>query len=514
MRSFLAMLRNKKDIIILCLLLLVLILPRIAVYPALGAGLVGSDAQLRYLPQAEELSKSWAHFFTQTGPLYSAFLMFFGKITHDMVTGPVIVQHLLGIVTALLVFFYFRKVSLALALIVTTFLYASILAVYLEHWIMREAMASFFLVMLVVLLSLAARDTKYLKFIYGFWAGLTGVILIFIRIEFITLVILIPLILYIVKKRENHDFKLWDKALIKWTGGYVCLALVICGFVGSMFVIAPGQLQIGTDYGSYFKVAYYSLEPDVFYYNNSHYPDLLERYQTVLKNGSGRVGESMSAIYATTEEYLSEHNELKFTSNEMLDKMYIDMMTRNTPVYLKSLALNLGNQLLGRGEAEYLTETNIKITSLHIVENNGVVNGVDMGGGQTTETDKTGGFWRFLLNLASQVYSVAMALVYKVLLSSVFAWLLLPSLVFMFIKWKTLPAPVIIAFLISAIPILTLAFLANPIHRFRYPIDPFLYFIQIYLILLLLNTMFSRPIRLIRARFHPAKLADNLHDVS
>ncbi len=63
------------------------------------------------------------------------------------------------------------------------------------------------------------------------------------------------------------------------------------------------------------------------------------------------------------------------------------------------------------------------------------------------------------------------------------------------IKWKTLPAEAIIAFLVSAIHILTLAFVSNPIHRFRYPLDPFIYFTQIYLIVILLKTIFSKAIR-------------------
>jgi len=82
------MLKHKNNIIIICLLLVILILPRMAVYPNLGVGLVGTDGQVRYFVQAEQLSESFANFFTQTGPLYSAFLMLFGEITNDMVKPP------------------------------------------------------------------------------------------------------------------------------------------------------------------------------------------------------------------------------------------------------------------------------------------------------------------------------------------------------------------------------------------------------------------------------------------
>ena len=103
---------NKKYILILCLLLVFLILPRIAVYPMFGRGMTSADADLRYFPQARELSESLTNFFNQNGPLYSLFLLFFEKINVDPIAGPVAVQHLLGIITALLAFWYFRKIGL------------------------------------------------------------------------------------------------------------------------------------------------------------------------------------------------------------------------------------------------------------------------------------------------------------------------------------------------------------------------------------------------------------------
>ena len=158
---------HKKDVILISVLSAVLIIPRILLYFVLGRGLVGTDGQVRYIPQAQQLAQSFSHFFTQGRlPLYSTMLMVFGQITHDYVTGPVIIQHLLGLITALLVFFYFRKINLPLAIAVSLIVYAGLFSLFMEHYLLREALAAFLMVSLVFLLTMAAKDKKYMKFLF------------------------------------------------------------------------------------------------------------------------------------------------------------------------------------------------------------------------------------------------------------------------------------------------------------------------------------------------------------
>lgn len=459
----LAILKNKKSIFILCLLLTLLILPRIVAYSIFGVGIVGTDAEFRYFPQVEELSESFTSFFSQTGPFYSLFLMFFDKISNDMVTGPVLVQHILGIITALLVFCYFRRINLPLAFLVTIFTYSSWIAIWLEHTVLRDSLAALFTVLLVILISLAARELKYLRFSLAVLTGLVGLILVFVRIEFVVLFILMPLILLIVRKRKFPDFKFKDKIFLKWNFGYFLPLLIV--FI--IYIALPQPFQIETTYGSSFVIAFYSLTPDVFYYENSRYPGLLERYQKILEANKGELETSegkrktMTRFYEVTEEYLSEHPEINLSMLEIMDKLYVEMMTKNTLVYLKSFSINLKNHLLG------IAELNTLVSREKIADSE-VDTIID-----SPFVDKI-----FHINNVSMRW-----------FSIILFYLFLPSLVFLFIKWKTMPPEIIISFLIILIHMLVLAFLINPAHRFRYPIDPFIYFFQIYLILILLKAM-------------------------
>jgi hypothetical protein len=447
-------LKEKEDIFILFLLFL-LILPRVAAYGGFGAGIVGTDAEFRYFPQVEELSKSFLSFFNQTGPLYTLFLLVFGKLTGNLVAFPVLLQHILGIVSAFLVFYYFKKVNLLLAFIVTVFSFSVPMAIWLEHTILREALFSFFLVLLVLLLFLEAKDDKYLKFSFGLLAGLLGLILIFLRIEIIILVVLIPLILFLIKKRKSPDFKFKDRAFLKWILGYFCLFFIV--FI--LYNIFPKKPKIIEEYGSYFSVAFYSLRAETFYYKNSQYPELLERYQKIFKNPSEKAGGSINEIYKETQNYLSEHPEIKLSLSEIIDKIYLEIITKNTRLYLKSFFINLKNQLMG------IAELNSSVTK----DRYKMVSGIYL-------IDKLLLFFNFFMLFLSQVLF----------------WLFLPALPFFFKKWKTLPDEVIISFLIGAIHILVLAFFANPAHRFRYALDPFIYFAQLYLILIFLNALISK----------------------
>ncbi|MCX6764131.1 MAG: hypothetical protein NTU58_00250 [Candidatus Nealsonbacteria bacterium] len=472
----LTVLKNKKNIFILGFLLVLLILPRIAIYPIFGVGIVGTDAQFRYFPQAKELSESFGNFFNQTGPAYSLFLLFFEKINNDMVAGPVLIQHIIGIITALLVFCYFKKINLPLAFFVTIFTYSAWTALWIEHTILRESLASFLMVILVILVSLAAKELKYFKFIFAFLTGLIGLALVFIRIEFVVLLIFMPLILFIVKKKELPNFKFKDRNFLKWNFGYFCPFFIV--FIVYFMLFRPVQIKT-TDYGSFFIVSYYSLIPETFYYNNSRYAGLLNEYQEILETAGTKREETslakrerMAKFDEVTSEYLSRHPEIKLSKLEIMDKIYIEIMIKNTLVYLESFGVNLKNHLLGTAELDTLIFKD-KITD----------------SGVETKIDSP------VIDKIFHFHNIGMKW-----FSTVLFWLFLPSTAFLFIKWKSLPSEVIISFFITVIHILVLSFLTNPAHRFRYPIDPFIYFLQFYLILTFFNMIFFGKIKLLYKR--------------
>lgn len=479
--------KSKKNALILILILFILVLSRIALYPIFGVGIVGTDAEATYLPQVDELSQSLGNIFSQIGPAYSLFLLFFKKITNDVVTGPVFIQHIIGVITGVLVFYYFKRVNLFLAAFVTIFVYSGWLALWAEHTILRESLAAFFLVSLILIFSLAVREEKYFKLPYAFLAGFTGLILVFFRVEFIILVFLMPLIILVAKKKEHPDFKVFDGSYLKWGLGYLIPLLIILVVYGGILPKQNNETKYGSWFGiAYLSVAYNGFMPKIFYYENSRYPELLKGYQAALEadiieadkftteNKREKVSRSMSALRAVTENYLSEHSEINLSVNQLMDKVYLEIMTKNTLVYLESFVINLKNHLLGISELNTVLSKDSQITLLK----------VHLSGNEPSDVKDLSSVSIF--DKAFRIYIEGMIIFSKILF-----WLFLVSLPFLFFRWKTLPIEIVISFLVVAIHIFVLAIIADPAHRFRYAIDPFLYFFQLYMILIFLRWVFS-----------------------
>ncbi len=489
-----ATLRDKKNILILASLLIFLILPRIAVYLIFGEGIVGTDAEFRYFPQVEQLSESFTNFFSQIGPAYSLFLLFFKKITNNMVLCPVLIQHIIGVVTGVLVFYYFKRVNLFLAAFVTIFVYSGWLALWVEHTILRESLAAFFFVLLVLIFSLAAREERYFKLPYAFLAGLVGLILVFFRIEFMLLVIFFPLVFFFAKREKPLNFKFLDKRFLKWSLGYFLPLFVVFCVFGA--IILKNQEQNEFQYGSLFGISYYSLAyhdfmPRIFYYENSRYPGLLEKYQSALEihreelnnlTSAGRrekTNRTLNIVFESTEDYLSLHPEINFSANQMMDRLYLEIIKKNTLIYLEGVAVNFKSHLMGTAELNTVLSKDSQIASLKI----------HLSGNEPSDVKDPGQV--SMSDRAFRAYIAGM-----IIFSEILFWLFLISLPILFFKWKIMPPEVIISLFVVFLHLSVLAILADPSQRFRYPIDPFLCFLQIYLILYFLKAVFSKTIKL------------------
>jgi len=494
MKNLFSVLKNKKYIFILCFLLFLLILPRIALYPIFGTGIVGTDAEMRYLPQVDELSRSISSFFSQTGAAYSLFLLFFKKINNNMVASSVFAQHVIGIITGVLVFWYFKKVNLFLAVFVTVFVYAGWLSLWLEHTILRESLTAFLFVLLVIIFSLAIKEEKYFKLPYAFLAGLIGLILVFLRIEFIFLVIFFPLVFFLTKKEKLLNFKFWDKSFLKWCLGYFSPLFVVFLIWGA--VIFKNKEQDTFQYGSLFGISYYSMAyndflPRIFYYENSRYIGLLEKYQLALEahkdelnsltliDRRERTRRALAIVSKSTEEYISEHPEINLSVNQLMDRVYIEIIKKNTLIYLQGMVVNFKSHLVGMAELNTVSIKDSQISSLKVH-----LSGIEP---SVVEDSKQAS----LLDKAFRVYITGMIIFSKVLF-----WLFLISLPILFFKWKVMPPEIIVSSFVVFLHLSVLAIFADPSQRFRYPIDPFLYFLQLYLILYFLKVFSQKTLKL------------------
>lgn len=470
-------LKNNQTLLILLGLLLVLVVPRVLVYVALGSGMVPTDAEARYLPQAEELGRSFGVFFSLASPVYSTCLYILGEITGNMVVGMVIVQHILGIGTGLLVFFLLRRINPILAFIVTVLVFSSVLMLWVEHSILREAIAGFCLVAWLSVLFYTIGHEKQPGWLFGVISALIGVVLVLVRIEYIALVFLMPVIFFIVNRMERPDFRLRNRPFLKWTGGYTGIVIVFI----LVYILVPGQAGALQTYDRLFNIAWHALQPEVFYYDNSRHPELRDAYQQIIESEEGylSIDEEHFTIYRgmafeeATKDYLASNPEIGVTVDEMLDGMYVEMMTRNTGEFLRSYAINVQNHFLGQGE-------NIKFT--------GVFN--------KNLDEQTAGIPP--VNWLLRVSTIALDWVYGIFQSVWFFWLFLGALLVTAFRWKKLPGQVMAVLMICLVHILVLAFIANSTHRFRLALDPLLLFAQLYIIYYSLAFILTRPARRIR----------------
>jgi len=486
--------KDKKNTLILILVLFILIFSRIALYFIFGSGIVGTDAEVRYLPQVNELLESFDNFFSQVGPAYSLFLLFFKKIGVNLIAGSVLIQHIIGIITGLLIFFYFKKVNLFLAAFVTIFVYSGWLSLWVEHTILRESLTAFFFVLLVLIFTLAVKEEKYFKISYAFLAGLIGLVLIFFRIEFVFLVVFFPLIFFFIKKEKPLSFKFWDKRFLNWSLGYF-LPLFTVFLISSTFIFKD-QKQDEFQYGSLFGISYYTLAyhdflPKILYYENSRYPALLKKYQLAFEDQQEELndlaltdrreksGRMLGILLESTEDFLFEHPEIDLSANQLINRTYFEIVRKNPLVYLQAIAINFKSHLMGMSEIRTVLVKSSQISLLKVH-----LSGKEPSGVKDLEPVS-------MFDRVFRIYVESMIIFSKILF-----WLFLISLPVLFLKWKTMPPEIIVSLFVVFLHLFVLTIFADPSHRFRYAIDPFLYFLQLYLISCFFNFFLFKKIKL------------------
>lgn len=430
-------------------LLLFLIVPRIVVYLNQGPGVVGTDATARYFPQVDKQSQSLKYFFTQTGAPYSSVLLFFKTVSNNMVGGTVILQHIIGLLTAFMIFIFFHRVNRYFAFMVSFLVFSSRLSVGLEHYISRESLTSFLLIALVFLMFYVKEKIISNPIYKGFLAGCVALLLFLFRIEYIVLVVFLPLLLvFIIKKYRNPDAQFSRRYFLKYFCAYFTPFLII----GILNISIRRELRFQQYTRTYFNIAFHSLNPQVFEYGNSNYPELLEDYRKILKLNK-TVTKSMGQFYKVTEKYLLQHPELKMRQLDLMDRIFVEMIIKNPINFFKSYLNNLKSQALGNNEHHYSIKKQRSPTGIKIIDG-------------------------ILYVFTWPTYK----LTFSRLNIAVFYIFLLALPVFI-IKRRILPEQIIVALFITTIHLLLISGISNAIFRFRYPIDSFLFSIPLYFII-------------------------------
>lgn len=433
------------EVFLIVLLLILLIAPRILVYVNQGTGILTTDARDRYIPQAEKQLESFKNFFAQTGPAYSFLLLYFKLVNNDMVTGPVLIQHVLGIFSAFLIYIYLRRISILLAFTTVFLVFTNELSVGVEHYLLRDSLASSLLIILMFLMFYRVEKNIKSPISKGTTAGILAIVLCLVRVEFVVLIVLLPfLLLFCIKKYTGT----YSKAIIvKYIGFYFLPFLIF----GAILYSGHNKVKFQQYSGAYFNIAYHSLDPSVFRYNNSKYPELLSQYRQIM-NKEGSVTNSMGYFYTATQKYLVEHPEIHMNFLKLMDCIFIEMVVNNPVNYLKSYSKNLTSMTLANGQQSQTLVKKTDVTKFKMVD--------------------------ILIKIFTYpAYNLRLELVSKFI---VFSFLIcLPVL---FLQIKKLPIQIMVSLFVVVVQLLVLSAVADPVFRFAYPITPFYFAVTIYLI--------------------------------
>lgn len=438
---------ESKEIYLIGLLLFFLIMPRILAYLSCScSGIAPADATDRYFPQVEKLEESFSSFFSLTGASYSAILYFFKNMFNDMISGPVILQHVAGILSGVLIFFFFKRTNKWHAFATSLLVYSSQRSAMIEHLILRDSLAAFFLILLIVLF-FTPRKRYFINdwpMPSGIFVGIIGIVLVFMRIEYIVLIIALPLGHII--KRSRFDRQLLNSGDAKYILGYF-LPLLMAVIVYATVKDKYAYQQYG---GTYFNIAYHGLDPSVFNYEGSHHPELLTAYQNILREHEN-ITQSMSYFYDASREYLSRHQEIHLTFLQLMDQMFVEMLFKNPFGYLKSYFVNLKKMTVGNNNLAALTMGDFPKAS-------------------------------FFTKRIYEMLSFPTYIFDQKTVNRIIVWFFVVGIPCLMLKIKRYDRDfvVFISVSITVSQLLLLAFIANPVARFRYPIDPFLYFSALY----------------------------------
>jgi hypothetical protein len=434
---------ESKEIYLISILLYFLIIPRILAYLSCNCyGIAAVDATDRYFPQVEKLEESFFNFFALTGPAYSAILYFFKNMFNDMITGTVILQHVAGVVSGVLTFFFFKRTNKWLAFLTSILVYSSQRSAIIEHFILRDSLTAFLLILLIVLF-LAPRTRYFINdwpMLSGIVGGIIGMALVFMRIEYIVLIIALPLGHII--KRCRFDRQLLNSGDAKYIVGYFLPLLIVI----TVYVTVKDKYAFQQYSGTYFNIAYHSLDPSVFNYKGSRHPELLKVYQNILRENEN-VSQSMSYLYDATRGYLSQHQEINLTLHQLMDRMFVEMIFKNPLGYLKSYFVNLKNMMVGNAYLESMRSF-----------------------------PKASFFTKCIYgSLSFPTYIFDQKTINRIIVC-----FFVVGIPYLLLKSKQCDFVVFISAFITVFQLLLLAFIANPVARFRYPVDPLLYFPALY----------------------------------
>lgn len=286
--------------------------------------------------------------------------IYFGvKIFYSNIVPPIILQNIIGIISAVICFNVFSKLNRPLAYCVTLLTFFNPTAIAIENAILRESLALFFVLsgFALFLKSAQQEGNIYKENIYSFLSGIVFVLAYQTRPEIIIIYIILCLFLLIHTLYKSR--KTWKPLFLFCLP--VMLSILFTGFIS--------YKSINKGYGGVFGVAIFGLKSECYFYESQTFPDLIKNIQkraiqceNERKSPCDDPAPSAFIFKSFIDEEIYKYigiqlfgkEDYKYTPNEIhkrihdkiQDQLFLDIIKNNTFVFIKSVFTNVGYNLI------------------------------------------------------------------------------------------------------------------------------------------------------------------------
>lgn len=239
---------------------------------------------LKYLSDMHAVLNNSASLFDRKSPIYTLWLLFnhltFGRLINPNLTSiyfgvevywrdilpPLILQNIIGIISAWICYSIFSRISARFALVVTLFTFLNPTSLFIDSTILRESLSLFFIMSGFALLLKAKREEMP---VFAFVSGILFVFAYQARFELIAIYIMlfIVLLVFTVGQRQN---KWWFNIVFIFP---LVLSVAYFEYLSSRENISryPGE--------SKFSLALQGLKTKCYSYESRAFPELIKAIQ-------------------------------------------------------------------------------------------------------------------------------------------------------------------------------------------------------------------------------------------
>ena len=279
------------------------------------------------------------------GPLgeYKAFGY---TIIVNHVIAPIVMQNIIGILSALICFSIFSKINIKLAYAVTLLSFLNPTALAVDNTLLRESLTLFFLLSALAVFIKAVRQGSSL---FCFLSGILFIVVYQFRPETILIYVLLCGILFV--HNLFREQKIWKAVFLFF------LPLVLIIFFASNNL--SYKYAADTNKGR-FGIAMHGLKSKCYFYDSPTFPGFFENMQKRLtKLEKERFApcdapcSTWQLVWFAADEEKARYNQSivgeepgKCVKIESDDQIFLDIVRYNTFYYLQSVLMNIGYNLI------------------------------------------------------------------------------------------------------------------------------------------------------------------------